>query len=81
MYILSLTMALGSADEGIFQSCLEPPLSCHLAGTEARSEEALKDDNFVIPRLRNYLFPSKSNNFALRLSEVAQFFHHSHVTL
>jgi hypothetical protein len=45
MYILSLTMALGSADEGIFQSSLEPPLSCHLAGTEARSEEALKDDN------------------------------------
>jgi hypothetical protein len=35
MKTLSLTIALGSAIEGIFQSSLEPPLSCHLGGTKA----------------------------------------------
>jgi hypothetical protein len=43
------------------------------------SEEALENDNFILLRLCDSLFSSKSNKFTLSFSKIAQFHHHRHV--
>jgi hypothetical protein len=42
-------------------------------------EEALKNNDFILPWLWNHLLPSKPDKLALSFPKIAQFFHHNHV--